>query len=132
MFTEAMSISTKLANGLGLTIVGMGVVFCTLALISVALDLLRMGCAGSVKADLPEAGNAPARRLDDTGITPQKDSEQLVSVITAAVAAYTHTRREDFRIRSIRPRREGTSLWGLVGRQQQMKERTGIQVKRGR
>jgi len=132
MFTETMSISAKLTSGLGLTIVGMGVVFCALALISVALDLLRIGCAAPAKRALPEAGKTPGRRLADAGITPQPDAAQLIAVITAAVAACTHRSREDFRIRSIRPRREGACLWGLAGRQQQMKEHTGIQENRGR
>ena len=132
MFTETMSISAKLMSGLGMTIVGMGVVFCALALISVALDLLRMCCAGPATADLSAAGRTPVRCLDDGGLNRQQEAEPLVAVITAAVAAYTGTRREAFRIRSIRPIREGTCLWGLAGRQQQMKERSGIQVRRGR
>ena len=46
MFSETMLISTKLINGLGLTIVGMGVVFTALILVSVALDVLKLVSAG--------------------------------------------------------------------------------------
>lgn len=42
MFTETMLTSAKLTNGLGLTLLGMGVVFMLLTIISVVLDVLRI------------------------------------------------------------------------------------------
>ena len=55
MFTETMGIGVKLANGLGLTILGMGVVFAILAILSFSLDILRICLASETeRRPIPE------------------------------------------------------------------------------
>lgn len=129
MFTDTMLISTKLANGLGLTIVGMGVVFVTLILISLALDALRVISAALEKESLQVP---PGIDIQLVTAAPEEDEEELVAVITAAVAASTDTATDDFIIRSIRPRPFQDSLWSLAGRKQQMKDRLSIQNRKGK
>ena len=102
MFSENLTTATKLINGLGLAIVGMGVVFTALVLISVALDVLRI-----ISARL-ESGEPTTDKNHRYGKTPAKQplksEEALVAVITAAVAAASGTSKSDFTIRSIHPR----------------------------
>ena len=127
MFTETMLISTKLANGLGLTIVGMGVVFVTLILISLSLDALRVISAALDKESLQVL---PGIDVQEEIAIPEEDERELVAVITAAVAASTDMAADGFIIRSIRPAIQEESLWGLAGRKQQMKDRLIIYNRR--
>lgn len=130
MFSENLSIGIKLANGLGLTIVGMGVVFTALILISIALDALRV-----ISDSLDRRRSTPADSGKPSGAAPKDPPEaeenQLVAVITAAVAAASGTTRDAFVVRSIRPRPSGDPVWSLAGRQQQMKDRLQIQNSKG-
>ncbi len=128
MFTETMLISTKLAAGLGLTIVGMGVVFVTLILISLSLDALRVISAALEKESLQAL---PGIDIQLEIAAPEEDEKELVAVITAAVAASTDSATDDFIIRSIRPKPLQDSMWSLAGRKQQMKDRLSIYNRRG-
>jgi len=129
MFTETMLISAKLATGLGLTIVGMGVVFATLILISLSLDALRVISAALEKENLQVL---PGVDIQVETASLEEDEKELVAVITAAVAASTDTATDDFIIRSIRSRPFQDSIWSLAGRKQQMKDRLSIQNRRGK
>lgn len=129
MFLENLTVATKLINGLGLAIVGMGVVFTTLVLISVALDLLRIAAARL--ESLAPATMTKNRHAKTPAKQPLQEEDELIAVITAAVAAASGTNTSDFTIRSIRPRPPQGSVWSLAGRQQQMKDRLKIQNRKG-
>jgi len=115
MFPETMSIGAKLTNGLGLTILGMGVVFAILAVLSLSLDALRVFLAGEVK-------KPPACVKEETkeAIGVNEDKEELVAVITAAIAANEETSPETLVVKSIRQLPQKYPLWGSVGRQRQV------------
>lgn len=130
MFAQTMSIGAKLSSGLGLTIVGMGVVFTALILISLALDVLRVISAGLEQNKRPLATQKD-RRFDTPATSPAAGEGELVAVITAAVAAASGTTADDFIVRSIRPRPRQDSIWSLAGRQQQMRDRLRIQNGKG-
>ena len=122
MFSETMSIAAKLANGFGLTILGMGVVFAILAVLSFALDGLRVlladkekSASGPVKKDPPPA---PVQRK-----VQREDSEDLIAVITAAVAVFTEKPADTVIVKSIRQIPRTNPVWGAVGRQKQMSDR---------
>lgn len=130
MFLENLSIATKLINGLGLAIVGMGVVFTALALISVALDVLRI-----TSAQLENQNRPSTTAKDKTGTTVAKPSleaeNELIAVITAAVTVSSGTTNKDFIVRSIRPRQHEGSIWSPAGRRQQMKTRIKLLNSKG-
>lgn len=130
MFAQTMSLSAKLASGLGLTIVGMGVVFTALTLISVALDLLRL-----ISARLEGKKRPLTTKKDPCFDAPLKSPAagdgELVAVITAAVAAASGKTSDELIVRSIRPRPRQDSTWSLAGRQQQMNDRLRIQNGKG-
>ncbi len=134
MFTEHMMFGTKLANGVGLTIVGMGVVFAALILISLTLDVLRLAAAVLEKNDPGPAAMPESRRNGRPGrqIPGTENEEELVAVMTAAVAAHLETEMERVVITAIRPEGRFSSPWSLAGRQQQMKERLSVLNRKGK
>ena len=131
MFTETMLLSTMLTKALGLTILGMGVVFTVLFLISIALDALRKVIVGFEKKK-----SLSLSPENDRNITIERrkhrreEKEELIAVITAAVAAFSKT--EGFIVRSVRPMYQNDPVWGSAGRLQQMEQRLSIQNKRGK
>ena len=131
MFTETMLTSAKLTNGLGLTLLGMGVVFMLLTIISGVLDVLRIVVSALEQRSSSVRINEGRSRNFNARVKPREE-EALVAVITAAVAAFTGTRSDGLIIKSIRPRIENNPLWSSVGRQLQMKPRADIQTLRGR
>lgn len=131
MFTETMLTSAKLTNGLGLTLLGMGVVFMLLTIISVVLDVLRIVVSALEHRSSTVSVNEGRNRNFNARVTP-REKEAFVAVITAAVAAFAGTRSDGLIIKSIRPRIENNPLWSSVGRQLQMKPRSDIQTLRGK
>ena len=132
MFTDSMSMGAKLASGFGLTLVGMGVVFVSLVLISVALDILRYvmntpdKTGGIVKP--PSGADAGSAVVRTPAVSEQ--NQEIVAAITAAVSAFTGS--DHFVIRSIRPGVGRFSLWGLAGRRQQMNDQLAIRNRKGK
>ena len=51
MFSDTLSIGERLISSLGVTILGMGVVFAVLIILSLALDALRMVSGENKKKD---------------------------------------------------------------------------------
>jgi sodium pump decarboxylase gamma subunit len=131
MFTETMLLSTMIAKALGLTILGMGVVFMVLFLISIALDALREIIVGFEKKK--SLSLSPG---NDRNITIERrkhspgEKEELIAVITAAVAAFSKT--EGFIVRSARPIYQNNPVWGSAGRLQQMEQSLSLQNKKGK
>ena len=118
MFSETMSTAATLANGFGLTILGMGVVFAVLVVLSFALDVMRVLLADRENAPAGPSTDAPA---PDTAV--REDNEQLVAVITAAIAAYTDVPADGVLVKSIRPLPQSGLSRGTAGRTRQMADR---------
>lgn len=116
MIFETMSLGEKLAGGLGLTFLGMGVVFLVLLVVSFSLDGLRLFCSRLPERQFLKEKPVPRE-------TAEEDDSELVAVIAAAVAAYTESPMEGLRVRSIRKLPGNRCLWGSAGRQAQMQER---------
>ena len=133
MFTENMMLGAKLASGAGLTIVGMGVVFAVLVLISIALDILRLTSAVQNKNSLGSNAENSVQHVKQSGkqtISAEGDAE-LIAVMTAAVASSQGMETDRFVITAIRPKNRQSSLWSLAGRQQQMIERLRLFDRKG-
>lgn len=100
-----MSLSTKLINSMGLTIVGMGVVFLVLIVLSFALDFLRVIVGQENKnKEVPSRKNAKDQEsVEVSSIFPKEEEQEGVAVIAAAIAACQETTTENIRISSIKP-----------------------------
>ena len=118
MFSEAMTLGEKLAAGLGLTLLGMGVVFAVLAALSFGLDGLRV-----LLADKDKSAGAPV----DTDAAPARvdtePGEDFAVVIAAALAAFSEKSQDGLVVKSIRRAPPMEPAWGAIGRQNQMSKR---------
>jgi glutaconyl-CoA/methylmalonyl-CoA decarboxylase subunit delta len=122
IFTEGMPLGGLLINGFGVTLLGMGVVFLVLVIISFSLDLLRIFFAGGKRPELSPEPAAP-RPVLPMRSEEMKDDAELIAVIAAAVAAFTDIPVEGLRIRSVRPADAQDPVWSRVGRRLQMGQR---------
>lgn len=133
LFSEGMSVGEKLMNAFGITILGMGVVFIVLLILSYVLDLLRA---------LSREKQEPISNVRDVNIqnknTTRNDTqneEELVTVIASSVAAanndeelvaaiaaavsVSRTAMNNLVVRSIKPVPQKHSAWATAGRQEQ-------------
>lgn len=124
LFTDSMTVGEKLLNGLGITLLGMGVVFVVLIILSYALDILRIISGENNKKKVP-ANEEVAQANDMTNATEvvQQEDEEIIAVISAAIASLTGTSVENFFIQSIKPVPQKSTIWGTVGRQERMLDR---------
>lgn len=123
MFTDTLTIGEKLVNGLGITILGMGVVFAVLVILSFSLDALRIASGENKKKDSPSEEPVKANAVEATPVAQENDDGELIAVIAAAIATISGSSIGDFLVKSIKPVPQKNSAWASVGRQQQMLER---------
>ena len=123
MFTQSMSLMDKLLNGIGITILGMGVVFAVLIILSFLLDALRVISGENKKKDSPSKEPVSKNIVEAARAVQENDDDELVAVIAAAIAAISGSSIEDFMVKSINPVPQKNNVWASVGRQQQMLER---------
>ncbi|MCR1899055.1 OadG family protein [Irregularibacter muris] len=124
MFADSMSIGTKFVNSIGLTILGMGIVFAVLIILSFALDLLRVIAGDGKKKDTPSQEVAQKDTVVTSNeIVKQEDDGELIAVIAAAISAMSGTSVDDIVVRSIKPLPQKQSIWSGTGRQEQMLDR---------
>lgn len=121
MFSETMSIVGKVANGFALTILGMGVVFVVLVILSFVLDIMRLFLADKEKKAIPPEEGKKSTHVE--AVKDNVENDALIPVISAAIAAYMETPLDELVVKSIRQIPPKVSIWGAVGRQQQMADR---------
>ncbi|WP_432663072.1 OadG family protein [Wukongibacter baidiensis] len=107
------------ADGLLITALGMGVTFAALIALSFMLDLMKVlfykePTKAPVKVE-PRPKAAP-----ESPAPAKEDDEELVAVITAAVAASLNTSTHNIVVRNIVRLPDATPAWGRAGRIDQM------------
>lgn len=125
LFTDSMSLGDKLLNGLGVTILGMGVVFAVLVILSFALDILRISAGenNNKKKAIPNEEVVKAENNANATVNTQQDDEEIIAVISAAIASISGTSIEEFIIKSIKPVPQKNNIWATIGRQERMLDR---------
>ena len=115
MFGETISIG----EGLIVTALGMGVTFVALITLSFLLDLLRI-------LFYKEPQKAPVQVVQQSTAVEEAEEdnmEELVAVITAAVAASLQTSTHNIVVQNIVRVGDATPTWGRAGRAEQMGSR---------
>ena len=115
MFGETIS----LGEGLIVTALGMGVTFVALIVLSLMLDLLRV-------LFYKEPQKAPVQIVQQPVAEAEAEEdnmEELVAVITAAVAASLQTSTHNIIVQNILRVGDTTPTWGRAGRVEQMNSR---------
>jgi len=119
-----MSEIQQLTYGLIVTLVGMGIVFLVLIGLSYMLDALKiLSNRGNAEkkvepAKIVEKVEEPAEVIS----APEEDEEELVAVISAALASFMGS-SSNLAIKSINRVEGNTPVWAKVGRQEQMYNR---------
>ncbi|SHI95704.1 sodium pump decarboxylases, gamma subunit [Geosporobacter subterraneus DSM 17957] len=115
MFGETIS----LGEGLIVTALGMSVTFVALIVLSLMLDLLRI-------LFYKEPQKAPVQIVQQPVAEAEAEEdnmEELVAVITAAVAASLQTSTHNIIVQNILRVGDTTPTWGRAGRVEQMNSR---------
>ena len=118
MFGETISFS----EGLIVTALGMGVTFVALIALSYLLDLLRILFYKEPKKELVQVAVGKPEE-DIEAITEETNNEELVAVITAAIAASLQTTTHNIVVRNITRVTDVTPSWGKTGRIEVMNSR---------
>ncbi|MDK9706067.1 MAG: OadG family protein [Desulforhopalus sp.] len=125
---KTLSFTEKMAGGLLVTFLGMGITFLALILLQVIIDLL---ARIMVKMERPAEEVGGTVLLENTALeTVEKDNdeensdeEEIVAVITAAVAMQMQTAAENVVIRNIRKIEVPATQWRIAGILDQMNTR---------
>ncbi len=116
-----MNLSEAFATGGETAVIGMGIVFGVLIILLIVLQLFKVifykdpAKANKAQTAVSEKVVAP----DPVGITTEpdkeEDDEQLIAVITAAIAASLNTSTYNLNIKSIRRVSPGRPAWNRAG-----------------
>ncbi|NPV43519.1 MAG: OadG family protein [Firmicutes bacterium] len=104
----------KLIYGLQVTIVGMGIVFLILYIISLVLDIMKHIFN---KKQKPSSEPSQIKKEIIPEPTEEKqDDTQLIAVITAAIAHTIKKPTTRFRVTKITRHQQTTPIWGMASR----------------
>ncbi|RBP38468.1 OadG family protein [Garciella nitratireducens] len=135
LLTEGMSIGEKLISALGITLLGMGIVFIVLIIVSFVLNLLHIVAGEKKKLTVDNVSvNVKSKSISENNIQKKRelgemvtptifkkiDNKELIAVIAAAVSAASETTENKIVIRSIKPVAQNYSAWAAAGRQEQL------------
>ena len=117
-----MTLGEKFINSIGLTILGMVIVFVVLIILSYALDLLRIIGTDKKNPHLAKKVEQPTNSASAAEV-PQEDDGEIIAVITAAIASLSGSSIENFFIKSIKPVPQKSNIWASTGRTERMLDR---------
>lgn len=115
-------LAKDLAESLKTGLLGMGITLLSLYVLSLILDLMkvifyRAENKRKAEATTDEATvNLPSFKEEVENQDVEGDKEELIAVITAALAAYLKKPQEQIRIGFIRRIKPRTSVWGMESR----------------
>jgi len=113
-----------MAEGLFITVLGMGVTFFILIVLSYLLDLLRIIFYKDPNKEKAKAVES-APKAEETPVTVEDGddlTEELVAVIAAAVAASLSTTTHNIVVRNIRRIQDDSPVWNKAGRFEQIRQ----------
>ena len=117
---KSLSFMEKMAGGLLVTFLGMGITFLALILLQFIIALLAKGLA------VPEQKSTPGQTDSETNPPTSHEGtseEELIAVISAAVAMKMQRSTSEIVLRNIRRIEEPTPLWNRAGILDQMNMR---------
>lgn len=113
-----MTISEALSTGLQTTVVGLAIVFSVLIIIMLVLNCFEF-IFGEKKSKAAVSAETPAEKQETEEIKTAADSavneEELIAVLTAAVAASLNTSTYNLQIKSYRRIGNNKPAWNRAG-----------------
>ena len=117
---KSLSFMEKMAGGLLVTFLGMGITFLALILLQFIITLLAKFIA------VPEHKSTPVQNDPESNVSASREDtseEELIAVISAAVAMKMQRSTSEIVLRNIRRIEEPTPLWNRAGILDQMNMR---------
>lgn len=117
---KSLSFMEKMAGGLLVAFLGMGITFLALILLQFIITLLAKFIA------VPEHKSAPVQNDPESNVSASREDtseEELIAVISAAVAMKMQRSTSEIVLRNIRRIEEPTPLWNRAGILDQMNMR---------
>ena len=116
MYSEALltgqnlSLSEALAMGGQTTVIGLAIVFAVLIILMIVLSLFKV-----IFYKKPKTQAAPAAAPAQAAPVEEKTADELIAVLTAAVAASLNTSTYNLRIKSYRRTDNKMPAWNKAG-----------------
>lgn len=120
-----ISMDTILSGGV-VSVIGLGTVFAVLAILWGVLELMRVIFAPKTESapkeeSAPTPTPAPAPVVSEPAkAADAADDEELIAVLTAAIAASLNTSTYKLNIKSYRQINNGTPVWNAVSRRENL------------
>jgi glutaconyl-CoA/methylmalonyl-CoA decarboxylase subunit delta len=118
---KTLSQQDRLICGLIVTLLGMGITFTALIVLQFLIQLLEK--IAVTKVIDPEKNMIIAKKQAAENLEDIRKDEELVAVLTAALAMKMKTTVGNIVIRNIRKSKEQSSLWNRAGISEQMSSR---------
>jgi sodium pump decarboxylase gamma subunit len=115
-------------EGLSVTVIGMGIVFAVLILLWGVLELMRVFFyKPNTKAKTVSENDQQEQQtfafIEEREKIEEREREELIAVLTAAVAASLNQSTYNLQIKSLRRVENVTPVWNAVGRREQLETR---------
>lgn len=114
-----MTVTEALLEGLKVTAVGLAIVFSVLIILMVVLTLMKYIFANEPKSTAPAVPVAPAKPVEAAAPAAKAkddvDEEELIAVLTAAIAASLNTSTYNLQIKSYRRIGNNSPAWNQAG-----------------
>ena len=123
-----ISMDTIMSGGV-VSVIGLGTVFAVLAILWGVLEIMRVIFAPkteiapkkeSAPAPAPEPAQAPVVTQQAAPAADTADDEELIAILTAAIAASLNTSTYKLNIKSYRQINNGTPVWNAVSRRENL------------
>jgi sodium pump decarboxylase gamma subunit len=121
MITDVHNVT--IAEAATVMIFSMAIVFFVLLIISFMMDLIRMVFGEKQKAEVVKDITPQVKKTEITSNTSKDDDEELIAVITAAIAAELSCSTRDIRLKSINRKNTPVQPWAEAGKHENMLNR---------
>lgn len=120
-------LSNLFSEGIVVTIIGMGTVFSVLILLWLVLELMKKIFDKVEKQEQTTATNSQQEQtfdfMEEREKSEEINDEELITVLTAAVAASLNQSTYNLKVTSFRRVNNVSPIWNTVGRQEQLETR---------
>lgn len=118
----SLSLGDKMLASLQVMILGMGVTFVALCILW-GLIIIMTKMINSTPKEATKVVKTPVEVATPSVVVEEDNQEELVAVITAAIAASLQTSTHNIVVRNITRVVDATPAWGRAGRVEQMNSR---------
>ncbi|SCZ75982.1 OadG family protein [Acidaminobacter hydrogenoformans] len=129
---HTLGLGERIVTSLFVTVLGMGITFAALVAIwgmTVLMSKIITGfetknsIAQAATVEKAKAAPAPAAPAPAAATGEPQEDENLIAVLTAAIAASLNTSMHNIVVRNVRPLPDQTPSWSRAGRSEQMNTR---------